>query len=477
MIPFYTGTLLLLIWQVASIDNGVGLKPPMGWNSWNHFGCNISESLIHSTVETIVKDGLKAAGYTYVCLDDCWQGHRDENGTIHSDPQKFPSGIKALADFVHKNGLLFGIYSDAGEMTCAGYPGSRHFEKNDAQTYAEWGVDLLKYDNCFAKAADWVIDRYQVMSDALVKYAPADRPIYFATCDWGVQDPWTWARPQANSWRTDIDIADTWNDLLRCLDNNINLARYAGPGGWNDPDMLEVGNGGMTYLEYESHFALWCLMKAPLLVGCDLTPEGVTHNTGWNNHTQWVLLNEELIAVNQDPLGVAGDLVWKEGPNEVWAGPLKNGSRVVVLFNRHVITSQYPLQNITVNFTMIGYSSKTKAYVRDLYLHKDLGVFEGSFTGQADIHGCVALKIVPVDLDKHPEYEFWRPWHASPYSLSCSATDSLSSSTTTSSHIWVLVPVSSLLFFLLGFLIAYYYLKQQRKTDLLLHKNYNSVEG
>jgi alpha-galactosidase len=466
MTSIYAGTLLLLVWQVAAIDNGLGRTPHMGWNSWNHFSCNISEDLIKSTVRTIVNDGLKEAGYKYVCLDDCWQGYRDANGTIHSDPKKFPSGIKALADYVHSYGLLFGIYSDAGEMTCAGYPGSRFFEEQDAQTYAEWGVDLLKYDNCYAPSSDWVIDRYQAMSDALIKYAPPERPIYYATCDWGVQDPWNWARPMANSWRVDNDIADSWNDLLRCLDNSVNLARFAGPGGWNDPDMLEVGNGGMTYLEYESHFALWCLMKAPLIIGCDLTPEGVPNTTGWTNHTQWVLLNEELIAVNQDPLGVAGDLVWQEGPNEVWAGPLKNGSRAVVLFNRHVISSQYPLQNITVTWEMIGYPMDTKAYVRDLYHKKDLGIFQGSFTGLADIHGCVAIKVTPVDLDSHPEYEDWRPWQKA----------TADSSNTMSPLFWIIVPVAAVVFFLFGFLISGLYYRR-RKGEPLLDENYENVQG
>jgi alpha-galactosidase len=443
--------LLLCCWLSASIDNGVGRTPQMGWNSWNHFACNISDAMIRSTVKTFVQDGLQDAGYKYICLDDCWQGYRDDKGIIHPDPDKFPYGIKSLADFVHDNGLLFGIYSDAGTMTCAGYPGSLGFEEQDAQTYASWGVDYLKYDNCYAQASDWVIDRYTVMSEALLKYAPPERPILYATCDWGVQDPWYWASDIANSWRTDNDIADTWDDLLRCLDNTVNLARYAHPGGWNDPDMLEVGNGGMTPLEYESHFALWCLMKAPLLIGCDLTPEGVTNTSGWNNHTKWVLLNEELIAVNQDPLGVAGDLIWKEGPNEVWAGPLDDGSRAVVLFNRHVINSQYPLQNITVNFTWLGYGDDIVVTVRDLYQHQDVGNFTHHFTGVADIHGCMALRITPID--NRPEYRDWRPWQGTPCPDSSSDNSGL--------VYWIAMPLIALFVGLLVFFLTRAYYKNK----------------
>jgi len=444
-----TIVLFLCAWLALGIDNGVGKTPPMGWNSWNHYHCNISDAMVRSTVLTIAKDGLKEAGYKYICLDDCWQGYRDGDGIIHPDPEKFPYGMKNLSDYIHSYGLLFGIYSDAGTMTCAGDPGSRGYEENDAITYVEWGVDYLKYDNCYAPASDWVIDRYTAMANALEKYQSPDRPIYYATCDWGVQDPWNWASAIANSWRTDNDIADTWDDLLRCLDNNVNLAKYAQPGGWNDPDMLEVGNGGMTPFEYESHFALWCLMKAPLLIGCDLTPEGVTNTSGWNNHTQWVLLNKELIAVNQDPLGVAGDLVWKEGPNEVWAGPLADGGRAVVLFNRHVINSQYPLQNITVNWTMVGYPEDISVSVRDMYTSANLGNWTHGFTGVANIHGCMALRLTPV-TDK-ADFHNWRPWFG--------ATAACGGSSTDVRIYWIALPVGCTVCALLGFFVAYSYFK------------------
>jgi alpha-galactosidase len=262
-------------------------------------------------------------------------------------------------------------------------------------------VDYLKYDNCFANESDFIVDRYQAMGDALLQYAPADRPIYYSTCDWGVYDPWLgWGKELSNSWRVDDDIADDWPDLLRMLDNTAGLAKYAGPYGWNDADMLEVGNGGMTFDEYESHFALWALMKSPLIIGCDLT--------AMNDSTLFILTSKELIAVNQDPLGVAGDIVWKEGANEVWAAPLEDGSRAVVMFNRHSKYSQYKTENITVDFEALGYPSGTQATVRDLYLEIDLGTFKNNFTGIVNTHGCQAIKITPLLLKD--SYKDWRPW-------------------------------------------------------------------
>jgi len=393
--------ILFLIVGALALENNVGKTPPMGWNSWNHFGCDINEETIRTAADLMVSSGLKDLGYVYVNIDDCWQGDRLPNGTITADPIRFPSGMKSLADYVHGLGLKFGLYSDAGTMTCARRPGSRGYEQLDAQSYANWGVDYLKYDNCFANETDFVIDRYQAMSTALLKYAPADRPIYYSTCDWGVYDPWlSWGKNLSNSWRTDDDIADDWNNLLRTVDNSVGLAQFAGPGGWNDPDMLEVGNGNMTQSEYESHFALWALMKAPLIMGCDL--EAMTPAT------KAILANEEIIAVNQDPLGVAGDLVWKQGANEAWAGPLRDGSRAVVLFNRHSRYSQYKTQNITIEWIDLGYPPSTKAVVRDLYTRTDLGVFTHSYMGIVDLHGCKALKITPLSIKSG--YADWRPW-------------------------------------------------------------------
>lgn len=278
-----------------ALDNGLGIKPQMGWNSWNKFGCNINEDLIIRTIDEIVSSGLYAAGYNYINLDDCWQISRDEStGEIQVDSTLFPHGMKYLADYAHSKGLLFGLYSDAGYKTCAGRPGSLGYEEIDAKTYASWGVDYLKYDNCYTDGSIPEV-RYPVMRDAL---NASGRTIFYSMCEWGVNDPATWAKEVGNSWRTTGDICDTWNSMINIADINNKWADYAGPGGWNDPDMLEVGNGGMTYEEYKTHFAIWALSKAPLLVGCDVTT--------MTNETKNILLNPEVIAVNQDELGIQG---------------------------------------------------------------------------------------------------------------------------------------------------------------------------
>jgi len=281
---------------VVGLDNGLGKTPQMGWNSWNRFACSINEDLIKATALSIANGPLKSAGYNYVNIDDCWAHSRDKNGTVHPDNSTFPSGIKALADYVHSLGLKFGIYSDAGNHTCAGRPGSLGFEINDANSYAEWGVDYLKYDNCDAITPPE--QRYPPMRDALNQ---TGRPIFFSMCEWGVDNPSTWARKVGNSWRTTSDIEDKWRSMLSNLYINNQWADYAGPGGWNDPDMLEVGNGGMTDVEYRSHFSLWALSKAPLLIGCDVTK--------MSQATVTTLTNPEVIAVNQDTLGIQGKLV------------------------------------------------------------------------------------------------------------------------------------------------------------------------
>lgn len=286
---------LTLARGAQSLDNGLGQQPPMGWNSWNHFGCGVNEELVKETARALVLSGLSTAGYTYVNLDDCWQRSRDPaTGDIVADPVTFPSGMKALADYVHSLGLKFGLYSDAGTATCAGRPGSLGFEEQDAALYASWGVDYLKYDNCNDNHTQPQI-RYPLMRDAL---NATGRPVYFSMCEWGVDDPVKWARPVANSWRTTADISDTWESMTSVLDLNEPLWAAAGPGGWNDPDMLEVGNGLMSDDEYKAHFSLWALMKAPLLIGCD-----VRH---MSQATADVLLNTKVIAINQDQLGVQG---------------------------------------------------------------------------------------------------------------------------------------------------------------------------
>ena len=289
--------IFILIKYFICLENGLGRTPPMGWNSWNKFGCNINEKLIRETIDSLISTGLSKAGYKYVNIDDCWQISRDSNGRIVVDPNNFPNGIKPLADYAHEKGLLFGIYSDAGYKTCAGRPGSLGYEEIDAKTYAEWGVDYLKYDNCFTDGSP-PEKRYPVMRDALLKQ---DRPIFFSMCEWGINDPATWAASVGNSWRTTIDIYNSWDSMVYVIDTNNRWYKYAGPGGWNDPDMLEVGNGGMNFEEEKIHFGLWCISKAPLLIGCDIT--------NMAKETLEILTNPEVIAINQDPLGVQGNKI------------------------------------------------------------------------------------------------------------------------------------------------------------------------
>ena len=309
----------ILFQIIYSLDNGLGRTPQMGWNSWNKFGCNINEELIRNTIDTLNSSGLIEAGYKYINLDDCWQNSRDENGAILPDEQTFPNGIKSLVDYAHSKGLLFGLYSDAGTKTCAGRPGSLGYEEIDAKTYAEWGVDYLKYDNCYNEGIS-SLERYPVMRDALNK---TGRPIFYSLCQWGEEDVPTWGKAVANSWRTTGDISDNWNSMISIIDINDKSYQYAGPGGWNDPDMLEVGNGGMTLAEYKTHFGLWAISKAPLLIGCDVTT--------MSKEIKNILTNPEVIAVNQDSLGEQGRKIKiKQVPYPDGQGPVLQDSDLFI---------------------------------------------------------------------------------------------------------------------------------------------------
>ena len=279
---------------INALDNGLGKTPQMGWNTWNKFQCNINEKLIRDSIDFLNSSGLIEAGYKYINLDDCWQESRDENNIIVPNKTAFPNGIKPLADYAHSKGLLFGLYSDAGLKTCAGKPGSLGYEKEDAETYAKWGVDYLKYDNCFNNDTKSTL-RYPKMRDALNK---TGRQIFYSMCQWGEEEVATWAKDVGNSWRTTGDISDNWNSMLKIIDMNDQWYKYAGPGGWNDPDMLEVGNGGMTLTEYKTHFSLWAISKAPLLIGCDITK--------MSKEIKDILTNPEVIAIDQDKLGEQG---------------------------------------------------------------------------------------------------------------------------------------------------------------------------
>ena len=383
-------TTLLLIATASisakALENGIAPTPPMGWNSWNKFGCNVSESLIKEMADAMVSTGMKDAGYQYLVIDDCWQVSRDDQGNIQADPQRFPSGIKALADYVHSKGLKFGLYSDAGTLTCQKRPGSRGYEFQDARQYAAWGVDYLKYDWCSTSTQNAQAS-YSIMRDALAK---ANRQIVFSICEWGTAKPWLWAKGVGNLWRTTGDIQDCWDckrdwggmGMVHILDLQDGLESYAGPGHWNDPDMLEVGNGGMNITEYRSHFSLWCLLSAPLMAGNDIRT--------MSPDISEILLNKEVIAVDQDSLGMQGRRVKRDGDREVWSKQLNDGSRAVVLFNRGSRETE-----VSVNWHDIGYPEHLTANVRDLWAKKDQGKFSGSFSAKVSSHGVVMITVKP----------------------------------------------------------------------------------
>ncbi|XP_074581622.1 alpha-galactosidase-like [Curcuma longa] len=362
-----------------ALGNGLGRTPPMGWNSWNHFQCNINENLIRETADALVSTGLARLGYNYVNIDDCWgEPNRDYQGNLVSKRSTFPSGIKALADYVHARGLKLGIYSDAGTQTCSRtMPGSLGYEEHDARTFANWGVDYLKYDNCNSPGTS-PRERYAKMSSALRN---SGRNIFFSLCEWGVDDPATWASSIGNSWRTTQDIFDSWGSMSSRVDENDRWASYARPGGWNDPDMLEVGNGGMTTEEYRSHFSIWALIKAPLLIGCDVRYLG--------SDALEILSNAEVIAVNQDPQGVQGKKV-VGGSAQVWAGPLSGGRVAVVLWNRGGSPA-----TITVSWSDVGLQPYTVASARDLWAHSTYGPFRGQMSSDVAGHASKMYVLTP----------------------------------------------------------------------------------
>ncbi len=351
--------------------------PPMGWNSWNKFGCDVSETLIMGIADEIVNSGMKDAGYEYVVIDDCWQVGRNNDGEIIVDPERFPHGMKFLADYIHSKGLKFGIYSCAGIYTCQGRPGSRGHEFQDARTYAKWGVDYLKYDWCYATGEDakctastqeHSIYAYTTMRDALFA---AGRPVVFSICEWGFQKPWEWANNVGHLWRTYWDIKDHWNSLMDIFDKQKGLGKYAGPGHWNDPDMLEVGNGGMTTEEYKTHFSLWCMLAAPLMAGNDIqnmTPE-----------TREILTNKEVIALDQGTLGKQGYCYRENSDYEIWIKDLSGDERAIFLLNRSderksVLVDFDLLLRVTQSYRKsTGY--KLPDYkVKDLWKHKELKI-------------------------------------------------------------------------------------------------------
>jgi len=360
--------------SVGQTTTRLAQTPPMGWNSWNKFACNVSEKLIKEMADALVASGMKDAGYEYIVIDDCWQVSRDADGNIVPDKDRFPSGIKALADYIHAKGLKFGIYSDAGTGTCQNRPGSYNYEEKDARQYAAWGVDYLKYDWCNTSGIDPKVV-YPKMSNAL---KATGRPIVFSMCEWGSSNPWYWAPGVAHLWRTTGDIQDCW-DCKRdwggagwtlILDQQEGLEKFAGPGHWNDPDMLEVGNGGMNEAEYQAHFSFWCLLAAPLMAGNDLRNMSDTIKN--------ILTNRDAISINQDALGKQGSKVLDEGNFEVWKKPLVNGDWAVILFNRGD-----PAIQADIKWNKLGIAGNYTA--RDIWSKTNLGASAG-FKGEIPRH-------------------------------------------------------------------------------------------
>ena len=357
--------------------NGLAQKPPMGWNSWYGNYMQVTDAMIRAQADTMVNNGMKALGYEYVNIDDGWAGERDAQGVIHGD-KNFPN-MKALGEYIHSKGLKFGLYSSPGPLTCGHRQGSYGHEELDAQTYAAWGVDFLKYDWCSAGRvykSEEMQAAYKKMADALKR---TGRPILYSLCQYGLQKVWTWAPSVGgNMWRTAGDLDFNYDRVSLVGFQQDGLERFAGAGHWNDPDMLLVGLGQITEDENRTQMSLWCLLAAPLLASGDLTAISPASLA--------ILTNPEVIAVDQDSAGIQGHRVSAEGPLEVWMKPLADGSKAVGLFNRGGDASP-----VTVNFAAVGV--KNTATVRDLWAAKDLGTFEGSFTANVPRRGAVMIRV------------------------------------------------------------------------------------
>jgi alpha-galactosidase len=362
----------------------IAATPPMGWNSWNHFADHVTDADVRSAADMLVSTGMRDAGYIYVNLDDTWQGKRDAQGVLHPN-ERFPD-MKALADYVHSKGLKFGIYSSPGAKTCGGYEGSLGHEAQDAQMYAAWGVDFLKYDLCSMQddmrelkdehpedpPAEYrlMIAAYRKMGDAL---KATGRPILYSLCQYGLDQPWKWGtKVGAQMWRTTDDIDDTYNRMMMIASAQAGLSRYAGPGQWNDPDMLEIGNGRMSYEEYKTHMSLWVLLAAPLLAGNDLSKMSA--------EDKGLLMNKEAIAIDQDPLGRQGDRVWQSGDFSVWTKPLSEGRTAVGVFN-----GAGDRRDVSIDLGEIGFPKGARLH--EVWSGKDLGHRAGIFTQTIPKHG------------------------------------------------------------------------------------------
>jgi alpha-galactosidase len=366
---------------------GLAITPPMGWNSWNHFADKVTDADVRAAADALISTGMRDAGYVYINIDDGWEGKRNAQGEIQTN-EKFPD-MKALSDYVHSRGLKLGIYSSPGEKTCGGFEGSYGHEQQDAETFAKWGVDYLKYDLCSFMSNMGLHDPHQdsqkavaIMKDAYAKMHRAllstHRPIVYSLSQYGVGSVWEWG-PEvgANLWRTTDDIRDNYRSMALIGFSQAGLERYAGPGHWNDPDMLEVGNGGMNADQYRTQMSLWSILAAPLLAGNDLSRMDET--------TKSILLNKEVIAVDQDKLGVQGHRI---GPPQIWMKQLSDGGTAVGLFNYVTDDEAEPL---TLHFKDVGMEGPV--HVRDLWAHKDLGIQYDSYTVTMPQGGVVMLRL------------------------------------------------------------------------------------
>jgi alpha-galactosidase len=366
------------------VGETICLTPPMGWNSWNCWGCSVDDEKVRAAADAMVQTGLINHGWTYINIDDCWHGQRDPQGNIQSNA-KFPD-MKALTEYVHSKGLKIGLYTDCGTKTCAGYAGSKDHELQDVMTYAEWGFDYVKIDWCNTEGMDPVA-AYTKLGDS-IRQAPRD--IVFSICNWGVEQPWKWGtQAGGNLWRTTGDITDSWGSMAGIGFSQAPLAEYAKPGHYNDPDMLVVGKVGwgpslrptkLTADEQYTHISLWCLLSAPLLVGCDLAqPDEFTLN---------LLTNDEVLAVDQDPLANQARPVAKERDTEVWVKTMEDGSKAVGLFNRW-----FEKRTVTAKWTDLDVQGSQR--IRDLWRQKDLGTFQDQFQAEVPAHGVVMLRMWP----------------------------------------------------------------------------------
>jgi len=380
-------TVFLVSSTLIAQTSTVAATPPMGWNSWNLFAGRVNDKDVRAAADAMVSSGMKDAGYLYVNIDDTWQGERDAPGNIQAN-SKFPD-MKGLADYVHSKGLKIGIYSGPGAKTCARYAGSLGHEEQDAKTYAAWGMDYLKYDLCsfrqnmMAEAPNDPAKQTQMMKDAYEKMHKAllatGRPIVYSFCQYGWDAVWEWGPSLgANLWRTTGDINPTWDRMTLIGFSQAGLSKYAGPGHWNDPDMLEVGNGKLTLDENRLHMSLWAILASPLLAGNDLSQMPA--------ETASILTNRDVIAIDQDPLGKQGDRVSEVGPVEIWAKPLQGGAKAVALFNRD--DTAMP---VTLKLSDVGFGSGAKAH--DIWGAKDLGKLQGSYTVTVPRHGVVLLRL------------------------------------------------------------------------------------